>query len=79
MFRRFGILAVLPVVITVSACSPAAQHEAACVGGTLTGATIGGAIGNRFGGGTGQSIMTAAGALVGGVTAANSMNCVRPS
>ncbi|WP_120634857.1 glycine zipper 2TM domain-containing protein [Ruegeria sp. EL01] len=58
----------------LAACGPAPtpqqqaarQHEIACLGGTLGGALIGGAIGNQFGGGSGKSILTAAGAAAGG-------------
>lgn len=79
MIKKVTLLLALPAgLMALGACSsPATQHEAACVGGTLTGAVIGGAIGNRFGGGTGQTLLTGAGAMVGGAAAANSMNCVR--
>ncbi|UWQ93489.1 hypothetical protein K3727_06630 [Rhodobacteraceae bacterium M382] len=65
------------LMATSAACtvSTPAQHEVACVGGTLAGAAIGGAIGNRFGGGTGQTIATAAGVFTGGATTARSMGC----
>ncbi len=59
----------------LAACGPAPtpqqqaarQHEIACLSGTLGGALIGGAIGNQFGGGSGKSILTAAGAAAGGI------------
>ncbi len=58
----------------LAACGPAPtpqqqaarQHEIACLSGTLGGALIGGAIGNQFGGGSGKTILTAAGAAAGG-------------
>lgn len=58
----------------LAACGPAStpqqqaarQHEIACLSGTLGGALIGGAIGNQFGGGSGKTILTAAGAAAGG-------------
>ena len=76
MLHKLGILLTVPARISISACSsPATQHEVACVGGTLTGAAIGGAIGNRFGGGNGNTIMTAAGAFTGGAATATRMNC----
>jgi len=77
MLKKTSLLFAIPLVVTLGACTQADQHEVACIGGTLTGAAIGGAIGNRFGGGRGQSIMTGAGAFAGAATAANSMNCVR--
>ncbi|HCH2267109.1 TPA: glycine zipper 2TM domain-containing protein [Vibrio parahaemolyticus] len=41
---------------------------------TLLGATIGGLIGNQFGGGTGKEVATAVGALAGAVVAQNQSN-----
>ncbi|WP_246139561.1 hypothetical protein [Falsiphaeobacter marinintestinus] len=76
---KLAKLSLLPLLLGFGACTatPEAQHEVACVGGTLAGAVIGAAIGNQFGGGRGNTIMTAAGAGTGAVTAATSMNCVR--
>jgi outer membrane lipoprotein SlyB len=73
----FKFVSSLALVFSLAACDPQTptQHEVACVGGTLAGAAIGGAIGNRFGGGTGQTIATAAGAFAGGATAVRAMNC----
>jgi uncharacterized protein YcfJ len=60
-------------VLVLQACAPAAtpqqqaqrQHNIACAAGTIGGALIGGAIGNQFGGGRGQDILTAGGAGAG--------------
>lgn len=41
---------------------------------TLLGATIGGLVGNQFGGGTGKEVATAAGALAGAAVAQNQSN-----
>lgn len=41
------------------------QHDARCAAGILGGAALGGVVGNRFGGGTGKTLATAAGAGVG--------------
>lgn len=73
---KFGLI---PLVLGVGACSsnPQVEHEVACVGGTLAGAALGGAIGSRFGGGTGQALLGGAGAIAGGITAANAMKCGR--
>lgn len=75
MIIRIG--AVVALSGAVAACTPRtpAQHEVACVGGTLAGAALGGAIGNRFGGGRGQTLMTAAGVFAGGATTAVAMDC----
>nr|WP_321249800.1 glycine zipper 2TM domain-containing protein [uncultured Ruegeria sp.] len=74
------MLKIFPLILggagLLAACGPAPtsqqqaarQHEIACLSGTLGGALIGGAIGNQFGGGSGQTILTAAGAAAGGVS-----------
>ncbi|CAD0186875.1 hypothetical protein RUESEDTHA_03786 [Ruegeria sp. THAF57] len=41
------------------------QHDARCAAGVLGGAALGGVVGNRFGGGTGKALSTAAGAGLG--------------
>ncbi|WP_170329814.1 glycine zipper 2TM domain-containing protein [Ruegeria arenilitoris] len=41
------------------------QHDARCAAGVLGGAALGGVVGNRFGGGTGKTLATAAGAGLG--------------
>ncbi|WP_170364111.1 glycine zipper 2TM domain-containing protein [Ruegeria arenilitoris] len=73
--KRFLAVITLGGAGLLTACGPAPtpqqqaarQHEIACLGGTLGGALIGGAIGNQFGGGSGKNILTAAGAVAGGV------------
>ncbi|SLN46264.1 glycine zipper 2TM domain-containing protein [Ruegeria meonggei] len=68
------VMLLLGTAGALAACGPAPtpqqqaarQHEIACLGGTLGGALIGGAIGNQFGGGSGKTILTAAGAAAGG-------------
>ncbi|CUH45074.1 hypothetical protein [Ruegeria atlantica] len=70
------IAVILGAAGALAACGPAPtpqqqqarQHEIACLGGTLGGALIGGAIANQFGGGSGKDILTAAGAVTGGVS-----------
>ncbi len=42
-----------------------AQHDARCAAGVLGGAALGGVVGNRFGGGKGKTLATAAGAGLG--------------
>lgn len=75
-YRTKGVVALgLIGGLAVSACAPAGtpyqqaqrEHEIACLGGTIGGALIGGAIGNQFGGGSGQDILTAGGAVGGGL------------
>ena len=74
-FLKASFLSLCLAATAACTSNPQVQHEVACVGGTLAGAALGGAIGNRFGGGTGQTIMTAAGAFAGGATAAKGLNC----
>ncbi len=72
--RLKAITLALGAAGALAACGPAPtpqqqaarQHEIACMTGTLGGALIGGAIGSQFGGGSGQTILTAAGAAAGG-------------
>ena len=74
MLKPISILA-LSGLVALQACGPAAtpqqqaqrQHNIACVTGTIAGAMIGGAIGNEFGGGSGQDILRAGGAASGAV------------
>ena len=78
MMRKILVCMTFPVMLALAGCSnPADQREVACLGGTLAGAVVGGAIGNQFGGGRGNAILTGAGALGGGAAAATSMDCVR--
>jgi len=62
-------------VLTGCTDPAAARHEIGCVAGTMGGMAIGGAIGNRFGGGTGQTLATGAGAIAGGMASANALEC----
>jgi outer membrane lipoprotein SlyB len=63
------------LVLTGCTDPAAARHEVGCVAGTMGGAVIGGAIGSRFGGGSGQSLMTGAGAITGAMTSARALEC----
>jgi len=75
MTRHLLVLALAGGTIGLQACAPAAtpeqqaarQHNIACASGTIAGALIGGAIGNQFGGGSGQDILRAGGAGAGAV------------
>ena len=68
--------------VALSACAPAGtpyqqaqrEHEIACLGGTVGGALLGGALGNQFGGGSGRDILTAGGAA-GGALAGQRYAC----
>ena len=71
--KKIYIAGALCSAFVLQACAPAAtpqqqaqrQHNIACVTGTIGGALIGGAIGNEFGGGSGQDILRAGGAGAG--------------
>ncbi|MDK3072008.1 hypothetical protein QO034_02700 [Sedimentitalea sp. JM2-8] len=70
-------IASLVAAVSLSGCtdSAAARHEIGCVAGTMGGMAIGGAIGNRFGGGSGQTLATGVGAIAGGVASATALEC----
>ncbi len=51
------------------------NHEAGCLAGTIGGALLGGLIGNQFGAGDGKTLLTATGAVIGGVAASKSHAC----
>lgn len=70
--KKFGVLALFGG-IALAACNPTPQqqHAMQCAGGTATGALVGAAAGNVFGGGTGNQIMTAAGGAAGATLASN--------
>lgn len=80
--RLLKMILLVPIGFGLAACATsgsgsAGQHEVGCVASTLTGAVIGGAIGNQFGGGRGNALLTGVGAVAGGASAANSSNCAR--
>lgn len=55
----------------LSGCStgnPQTDRNVRCAGGILGGATVGGLVGNQFGGGSGRSAATAVGAGAGAAT-----------
>ncbi|MCV2869718.1 glycine zipper 2TM domain-containing protein [Defluviimonas sp. WL0002] len=64
---------VLAAAFALQGCATqqASEAELRCAGGTLTGAAVGGFIGNQFGSGTGTTITTLAGAGVGATAGAN--------
>ena len=65
-----GSLAVL------SACAGGVTEKViGCAGVTITGAGVGGALGNQLGGGSGKDILTAGGAVAGGAIANNAAGC----
>ncbi len=75
--KTLAIPALLIGLLVFPACSSGSftQRDFECVGATMTGAVIGGAIGNQFGGGSGRDILTAGGAIAGGAVANNAAGC----
>jgi uncharacterized protein YcfJ len=72
---RTSILAAAALaVVACTNMSPETEHEVACLGGMLSGAALGGLVGNQFGGGAGQQLRTAAGAGA-GAYAGNRLAC----
>jgi uncharacterized protein YcfJ len=71
------LLAAVVAAFGAVACStgdPETDHELACAGGMLTGAVVGGLIGNQFGGGGGRAALTGLGAGA-GAFAGNRLAC----
>ena len=62
-------------VLAGCATTPEQQREVGCVGAGVTGALVGGAVGNQFGGGSGQDILTAGGAVAGGLAGSRAAGC----
>jgi uncharacterized protein YcfJ len=75
--KERGILAAFAAMGLLQACAttPEQQQQVGCVGATVAGAVIGGAIGNQFGGGSGKDILTAGGAVAGGIAGNNAAGC----
>ena len=69
--RRFAPVGVA-AVIALAACAQGTvgRHELSCAGGTFSGAVLGGFVGDRFGKGRGNAILTALGAGGGGALGA---------
>ena len=79
--KRSSTIVAIAALALVQACTAQTQEEqdvinrqVACAGGTVMGALIGGAVGNQFGGGTGNDLLTAGGAAAGAV-AGGSVAC----
>lgn len=75
--KKGSILAIFATMGLLQACAttPAQQHQVGCAGATVAGAVLGGVVGNQFGGGSGKDILTAGGAVAGGIAANNAAGC----
>lgn len=57
------------------ATTPAQQQQVGCIGAGTAGALAGAAIGSQLGGGTGQDLLIAGGAVAGGLAGNNAAGC----
>ncbi|MEP3330936.1 glycine zipper 2TM domain-containing protein [Sedimentitalea sp.] len=75
--KKSSILAIFAAMGLLQACAttPAEQRQVGCAGATVAGALLGGAVGNQFGGGSGKDILTAGGAVAGGMAGNNAAGC----
>jgi uncharacterized protein YcfJ len=75
--KKTSIVAVFAIAAVLQGCatSPEQQREVGCVGAGVTGALLGGAVGNQFGGGSGRDILTAGGAVAGGLAGSRAAGC----
>jgi uncharacterized protein YcfJ len=77
MTKKYLSIAALSAALLLQACAttPQQQREVGCVGAGVAGALVGAAVGNQLGGGSGRDILTAGGAVAGGLTANNAAGC----
>ncbi len=77
MKKNTGVAFVFVVAGLLQGCAttPEQQRQVGCAGATVAGAVLGGAVGNQFGGGSGKDILTAGGAVAGGLAANNAAGC----
>ena len=75
--KRSSILAIVATMGLLQACAttPAQYTQVGCAGAPVAGAVLGGVVGNQFGGGSGKDILTAGGAVAGGMAANNAAGC----
>jgi uncharacterized protein YcfJ len=75
---KTGIIAAVAALGLLQACttnSPEQQRQVGCAGATVTGALVGGALGNQLGGGSGKDILTAGGAAAGAIAGSQASGC----
>lgn len=75
--NKFGIATVLGLTLVLQACAttPQQQRQVGCAGAGVAGALAGAALGNQLGGGSGRDILTAGGAVAGGLVGNNAAGC----
>ena len=75
--KMTGVLAVFATAMIVQGCAntPEQEKKVGCAGAGIAGALAGAAVGNQLGGGSGKDILTAGGAVAGGIAANNAAGC----
>jgi uncharacterized protein YcfJ len=75
--KKTYVIAVFAAVAVLQGCAntPQQQKEVGCVGAGVAGALAGAAVGNQLGGGSGKDILTAGGAVAGGLAGNNAAGC----
>ena len=73
--KTLGFVSAVAVLGLLQACTTTDQRQVECIGATTIGALAGAAVGSQFGGGTGQDILTAGGAVAGGTAAGQLSGC----
>ncbi|MEM9639101.1 MAG: hypothetical protein AAGA94_15735 [Pseudomonadota bacterium] len=74
---KSGITVALGLMVLLQACAttPQEQRQVGCAGAGVAGALAGAALGNQLGDGSGRDILTAGGAVAGGLAASNAAGC----
>ncbi len=74
---KSAIAAVFAATVLLQGCAttPQQQRQVGCAGASIAGALGGAAIGNQLGGGSGKDILTAGGAVAGGLVANDAAGC----
>ncbi|MEM9576100.1 MAG: hypothetical protein AAF999_03695 [Pseudomonadota bacterium] len=75
--KKSAIAAVFAATAILQGCAttPAQQRQVGCAGAGIAGALAGAALGNQLGGGSGKDILTAGGAVAGGLAANDAAGC----
>ena len=76
--KRVSIaVALIGAMTFLQACAttPQQQQQVGCLGAATVGALTGAAVGNQLGGGSGKDILTAGGAVAGGLAGNSAAGC----
>ena len=77
MKRVSTAAALIGAMTLLQACAntPQQQQQVGCIGASAAGALAGAAVGNQLGGGSGKDILTAGGAVAGGLAGNSAAGC----